>query len=158
MDINLVMFKKSGTRKEFNLPSNITILGRRQDCDLCIPLMVVSRRHCQLKKQEDALFVRDLGSKNGTFVNGKKIEDQMPLNPGDYIQIGPLTFTIQIDGRPIEVKKPDTAIIQSPPDISEADESVLGLNDTFGGEATLDGDQHSATEMFDSFDENKNMN
>ena len=48
MDVNLVLFKKDGSQETFPMPSSITVIGRRDDCDLRIPLADVSRRHCEL--------------------------------------------------------------------------------------------------------------
>jgi len=105
MDANLVLFKKDGSQKAFSLPSDLTVIGRRHDCDLCIPLMVVSRRHCQLSQNNETVKIRDLDSKTGTFINGKRISDAT-VQAGDYITIGPLTFLLQIDGEPKEIKPP----------------------------------------------------
>jgi len=111
VDANLVLFKKDGTRKSFTLPSNITVVGRRHDCDLCIPLMVVSRRHCQLSQNNEALKIRDLDSRSGTFINGKRISEAT-VQAGDYITIGPLTFLLQIGGEPEKIVPPQQ---QKPP-------------------------------------------
>lgn len=108
MDVNLVLFKKDGAQQAFSLPSNITVIGRRHDCDLYIPLMPVSRKHCQLSQNKEALKIRDLDSRNGTFLNGKRIGEET-LKAGDYIQIGPLTFLLQIDGEPKEIVPPEQA-------------------------------------------------
>ena len=105
MDANLVLFKKDGSQKAFSLPSDLTVLGRRHDCDLCIPLSVVSRRHCQLSQNNETVKIRDLDSKTGTFINGKRISDAT-VQAGDYITIGPLTFLLQIDDEPKEIKPP----------------------------------------------------
>lgn len=105
MDVNLVLFKKDGSKKNFSLPSNITIVGRRHDCDLCVPLMVVSRRHCQLSQNNEKLKVRDLDSRGGTFLNGKRISEAT-VQAGDYLTIGPLTFLLQIDGEPKKIVPP----------------------------------------------------
>ena len=105
MDVNLVLFKKDGSKKDFSLPSSITIVGRRHDCDLCIPLMVVSRRHCQFSLNNESLKVRDLESRGGTFLNGNRISEAT-VQAGDYLKIGPLTFLLQIDGEPKKVVPP----------------------------------------------------
>ena len=74
MDVNLVLFKKDGMTRSFRLPSTVTVIGRRQESDLCIPLMVVSRRHCELNVEMGRLKIRDLGSRNGTYVNGQRVD------------------------------------------------------------------------------------
>ncbi len=109
MDVNLILFKKDGSQKAFPLPNNATVIGRRHDCDLRIPLMSVSRRHCQIICNKDTLKVRDLGSRNGTYLNGKRINDETIIQAGDYLKIGPLTFLLQIDGQPKEIVPPAQA-------------------------------------------------
>jgi len=101
MEVDLILLKNGDPRKSFSLPSSVTVVGRRQDCDLCVPLMVISRRHCQMTMEEDMLNIRDLGSRNGTFVNGERI-DETSLYAGDEIEIGPLKFVVQVDGVPQE--------------------------------------------------------
>jgi len=117
MDVTLVLLKKDGSTKNFAMPSVVTVIGRREDCDLCIPLMIVSRKHCQLNVENDKLNIRDLGSRNGTFINGKQIADSI-INPGDRVQIGPVSFAVQIDGKPAS----DSAILNPPKSISKSDD------------------------------------
>ena len=105
MDVNLVLFKKDGSQKAFSVPSDNTIIGRRHDCDLCIPLMIISKRHCELNQNKEAVKIRDLDSRNGTFLNGKRI-NETTVKAGDYIRIGPLTFLLQIDGKPEKIIPP----------------------------------------------------
>jgi len=129
MDVNLVLFKKNGSQKVFSLPSSITVIGRRHDCDLCIPLMPVSRRHCQLSLNNETLNIRDLDSRNGTYLNGKRI-DEAAIQPGDYIKIGPLTFALQINGQPKEIVPPEQAAPKPPqpekPKTEAAEEAPSG--------------------------------
>ena len=54
----------------------------------------VSRHHCVLLVDGDTVFVRDLGSRNGTFVNGDRIMCEKELADGDQLVIGPLRFTL----------------------------------------------------------------
>ena len=112
MNISLVLVKKNGSTKNFSLPSSVTVVGRRQDCDMCIPLMVVSRRHCELDQDQGRLKIRDLGSRNGTFVNGRQI-DEAELNSGDQIQIGPLTFSVETTEEPVKLTGHDSAVVQT---------------------------------------------
>ena len=114
MAVNLVRFKKGGGRKNFPLPSSVTVIGRRSDCDLRIPLMSVSKRHCQLSLNKGVLMVRDLGSRNGTILNGKAI-DETVVQAGDSLKVGPITFVLQIDGKPEEMLSPKQAKKQEPP-------------------------------------------
>jgi pSer/pThr/pTyr-binding forkhead associated (FHA) protein len=58
----------------------------------------VSRRHARILKQSDNLFIEDLGSINGTFVNGKKLDPYLPeiLSDGDRLQLGKLPIEVKI--------------------------------------------------------------
>lgn len=94
MEVNLTLVTKSGQEKNFPLTSTITVIGRRQDCDLCIPMMNISRRHCQINQDQHVLTIRDLSSRNGTLVNGQKI-DEAQLKPGDSVSIGTLDFLVK---------------------------------------------------------------
>ena len=87
----------------------VTVIGRREDCDLRIPLPMVSRRHCELHVNQDSLKLRDLESRGGTFVNGKRVEGETTVRAGDYLRIGPLVFVCQLDGVPQQIVPPKKA-------------------------------------------------
>lgn len=106
MDASLVLLKKNRAHKAFALPSSVTVIGRRHDCDLRIPLPTVSRRHCELSQNGDRLEIIDLDSKGGTFVNDERVNGETVVNAGDTIRIGPLTFVCQIDGKPEQITAP----------------------------------------------------
>ncbi len=99
MMVTLVTFGKSGARKALPLESASTVIGRKPDADLRIPLADISRAHCEFSLSDSGATLRDLGSSNGTFVNGERITER-PLKPGDLVKIGPVTFVVQIDGQP----------------------------------------------------------
>ncbi len=103
MDVNLVMFARDGTRKDFPILNRLTTIGRGRECDLRVPLLTISRKHCQLISDGDTLNIRDVSSSNGTFVNNQKVTEAQ-LGPGDRIIVGPVIFTVQINGIPEDVK------------------------------------------------------
>lgn len=114
MNASLVLLKKNGAYKAFPLPSAVTVIGRRSDCDLRIPLPMVSRRHCQLSLNKNAVELRDLESRSGTFVNDKRVDGETAVKAGDYIRIGPLIFVCQIDGKPDKIVPPKKAAPPAP--------------------------------------------
>ena len=71
-----------------------SILGRDEACDLVIENTQISRRHCLLDVTVRGLFVRDLDSTNGTFVNGRFIHEGY-VNAGDRLTFGTYTVTVQ---------------------------------------------------------------
>ena len=63
-------------------------LGRAPDCDIVLPERQISRYHARIEKDQAGFIIRDLGSKNGTFVNGEAVRDQpYRLRDGDEIQL-----------------------------------------------------------------------
>ena len=55
----------------------------------------VSRRHAELAKRGDSVVVKDLGSTNGTYVNGSKLQGEVALRPGDEVQFGAIRFRFE---------------------------------------------------------------
>jgi pSer/pThr/pTyr-binding forkhead associated (FHA) protein len=101
MGVVMVMFRPDGQRRTFAVTRDMTVIGRREDCDLRIPLGDVSRKHCRLILDGDAIKVEDLGSSNGTYRNGDRVQ-QAELAAGDTLQIGPVVFVLQVDGFPAD--------------------------------------------------------
>jgi pSer/pThr/pTyr-binding forkhead associated (FHA) protein len=65
------------------------IVGRHKDCDIRVVNKAVSVRHCAIVLRDDRVWVRDLGSTNGTRVNGEPIHGDWELTHGDKIWVGP---------------------------------------------------------------------
>ena len=80
-------------KNDFIINKKITI-GRESSCDICLPLDYLSRKHISLEPQNGKLFIEDLNSSNGTYVNGVKV-DKAELNPGDKIKLDVLTFEVR---------------------------------------------------------------
>jgi len=99
MQAVLVMFRNDGERRSFSISREMMVIGRRQDCDLMIPLGEISRKHCRIIRDGDELRLEDLGSSNGTFHNGRRVQEAV-LEAGDTVQVGPVSFVVQIDGVP----------------------------------------------------------
>jgi predicted component of type VI protein secretion system len=70
-----------------------TVIGRDPSCDIHIPLDHLSRRHTELDLHSGQLVLKDLGSANGTYVNGQRVEETA-LKPGDKIKLDVLTFEV----------------------------------------------------------------
>ena len=67
-------------------------IGRDQDCNLTLRSKGVSRHHAQLNVSGDMLWIRDFGSTNGTFLNGKSITESESLTIGDILHIGKVGY------------------------------------------------------------------
>src|SRR5712671_5557386 len=70
------------------------VFGRDPGCDVLLDVELVSRRHARLTVNYDHALIEDLGSSNGTFVNGKAVEGATRLWPNQKIQIGAATLEL----------------------------------------------------------------
>jgi len=103
MKASLVMFKADGTRREFPLRSGSLVIGRKNSCELRIPLSSVSRQHCEITLADGEIKLRDLGSSNGTYHNSVRVQEAS-LAAGDEVVVGPVVFTVVIDGVPGKIE------------------------------------------------------
>ena len=69
------------------------VIGRSNNCDICLNVVHLSRRHAKLTVTKDYIEIEDLQSANGTFVNGKRIASEQ-ARPGDEITFDTLRFTL----------------------------------------------------------------
>ena len=82
------------------------IVGRERSNDGPLPLAFVSRQHCRFTLEDNIVFVRDLESYNGTYVNGRRISQATPVRNGDEISVSPLAFHVAFV-RNAEETRPD---------------------------------------------------
>lgn len=99
----LVLVRQDGRTQDVPLTKDKQIVGRHTDCQIRVPIAAVSRHHCEIAVHESSITIRDLGSSNGTYVNGVRIAEETPLSPGDVLLIGTLIFVVRIGGEPTEI-------------------------------------------------------
>jgi pSer/pThr/pTyr-binding forkhead associated (FHA) protein len=90
---------------EHLLENEITCLGRALESDIVILNNRASREHAQIRREGRKVFLEDLGSTNGTFLNGERITGSLQLRDGDQVLVGDVTFTFH---------DPDTTTRESP--------------------------------------------
>ncbi len=84
----LVVYKGALAGSRWPVRGEPITLGRAQDCELVLPERQISRYHARIEQDEAGFIIRDLGSKNGTFVNGEAVRGQpCRLRDGDEIQL-----------------------------------------------------------------------
>jgi ABC-type multidrug transport system ATPase subunit len=74
------------------------VFGRGRDCDQVLDFPMVSRRHARLSRTGEMMRIEDLGSSNGTYVNGVRVREPVVVRPGDRIGLGSYTFTLTLTG------------------------------------------------------------
>jgi DNA-binding winged helix-turn-helix (wHTH) protein len=84
----LVYRCQEGSDESLPLLHDVTTLGRSDTCAVVVSAPTVSRLHARIEIQHDRYVLFDAGSANGTFVNGKRIQDGYQLNTGDEIWLG----------------------------------------------------------------------
>ncbi len=84
---------QGGTTHEVELPGSVCVVGRDPACDIVLNDSKCSRRHAVIEDGPSGLSIRDSGSANGIFVNGRKVE-KAPLNPGDSVKLGEVTLRL----------------------------------------------------------------
>jgi pSer/pThr/pTyr-binding forkhead associated (FHA) protein len=112
---------QSGTTHEVDLPGRLCVVGRDPGCDIVLNDAKCSRRHAVVEDSSEGIVIRDSGSANGIYHNGKKV-DRAALRPGDTVRMGDVSLRL----------------------LAEIGETVIvgpeGLDDAFAGPSQLGGD------------------
>jgi len=96
MKVSLIVERGPAKGQEIALKKQKTVLGKSEQCDVRIVSNVTSRRHCEISIERDFVSLRDLGSRNGTVLNGKRITADSFLADGDVIIAGDAVFKVKI--------------------------------------------------------------
>jgi predicted component of type VI protein secretion system len=134
MKVQLVVVRGKPEGKVIPLVGPNFKIGRGETCHLRPNSEQVSREHAEFTIDADSVSVRDLGSRNGTLVNGKALTSECRLKDRDLVQVGPLTFAVSISEAPaakaaVAPAAPAAAKMKpSPDDVSgdEIDSWLLG--------------------------------
>lgn len=81
------------TGQELNIERDM-LVGRHQDADILLQSADISRRHAALLRKDQQLWVQDLNSSNGTFINDVRIEQETELHDGDILQFASFVFSV----------------------------------------------------------------
>src|SRR3970282_1773487 len=89
------------------------VLGRDPSCDLVINDIEVSRRHARLIAQSGGYVIEDLGSTNGTFVEGERVRSVRPLKSGENIQLGE-SISLRYEAEPETAARDLSPLLKTP--------------------------------------------
>jgi len=95
-----------GTGQLLPVGEGALILGRSSSCDLRLPHASISRRHARLTRRGEHLFLEDLGSQNGTFLDDERLSGPRELMVGQRIHIGPAVLRLRIPGGGTRTERP----------------------------------------------------
>jgi len=130
MHAKLVVASGKSAGRAISLKNGRILIGRAEECDVRPLGEEVSRRHCLILVEGDAVTVEDLKSRNGTFVNGERIPAKMTVKSGDIVRVGPLELKISL---PAPAAAPAEAAPAAMDDVSRwlmADDEPAGMFDT----------------------------
>ena len=130
MGAELVILHGVYAGKRVKLPPTAFVIGRGANCHLRPASASVSRLHCALAPSGPFLVLRDLKSRNGTYLNDRRVSRPTRLRDGDRIRVGELTFQVQIP----PVKTPADPQLDSP---SESEVAWLLRNPSDAEQASL---------------------
>lgn len=153
MKIKLTVTKGKATRDHVSLRLP-AVIGRSKETDLTVVHPMVSRRHCELVEIDGLVLIRDLGSLNGTLLDGEKIKEG-PLPPNAQFSVGPLSFSIEYEfagdlsalppvvpafTEEIPEVEDSTPIEEPVLELEEEEKSPDGETDSIGATADTDSD------------------
>ncbi|HTU21135.1 MAG TPA: SpoIIE family protein phosphatase [Gemmataceae bacterium] len=109
---SLVTIKGPNTGRRFLLAGDSVLIGRQEDAAIYLDSLAVSRQHARVLCHGGEYFIEDVGSSNGTFVNGKRISTPTALTERDALQIGPYVLNLRADppATPSSLPLPDQII------------------------------------------------
>jgi len=113
MHVRVKVLQGSNTGKDFKIPTPKCVIGREEDCTLRIQNDdAISRKHCVILTSENEVVVRDLNSRNGTFVNEERVAGEAVLLHGDILRVGTKQFEMLIEQSASKAKRPKVADIK----------------------------------------------
>lgn len=121
------------------LNEGANVVGREQSCDIQLDDVNVSKQHCKIECHGSSYVVRDLGSTNGTFVNGERAT-RMSIDPGNVVRIGPFQYTFEVTTateKSVSEKSAVTKKGRKKPSVFS--ENLVAAASASSGETTLSG-------------------
>ncbi len=94
MEVELLVLQGKQRGQTLRFTCGEFVFGRGPECHVRPDSEWVSRQHCLLRVADQAVHIRDLGSTNGTLVNGSRVIGELTLTAGDKVQVGPLVLQV----------------------------------------------------------------
>jgi predicted component of type VI protein secretion system len=125
MNIKLLVKQGRPAGKALHFGPGEYYLGRGEECHVRFNSDWVSRQHCLLAVRSREVVLTDLGSRNGTLLNGQLVQQECALRDGDLVHVGPVVFEVKVEA-PADASLPqDPALIQAPGEELTSDISPL---------------------------------
>jgi serine phosphatase RsbU (regulator of sigma subunit) len=135
----LVTAKGPNSGQRYELDGDGTLIGRQPDAAVYLESLAVSRQHARVYWHDGTWFIEDLGSSNGTFLNGHRVSGRTPLTERDALQIGPYTLQLQTDQVPPPEPEP---IIRAQVNAQSTNHTLFSQNPAYKLQVVLEISQH----------------
>jgi len=96
MEVQLVVASGTKAGQTISIQGAKFLIGRADDCHLKPRSELISRYHCAIISEDGYVAIRDLGSKNGVYLNGERVSLENELKNGDKLSVGPLEFVVNL--------------------------------------------------------------
>jgi|SaaInl4_150m_RNA_FD_contig_21_105081_length_880_multi_5_in_0_out_0_1 pSer/pThr/pTyr-binding forkhead associated (FHA) protein len=161
MQVELVVSNGAKSGQVISIRDQRFFIGRDEDCHLKPKSDLVSRHHCAICVEDAYVAIRDLGSKNGTFVNGEQVRGEQELKDGDSLSVGQLDFTVRLkvsgvggEKKP-KVKSVQEALVRTVENASDSTKTQKqdaddSSDDALGLEWLSEGEEESSSYEFQS--------
>ena len=113
MEVQLVVAGGSKAGQTIPIQGPKFLIGRADDCHLKPRSELISRYHCAIISEDGYVAIRDLGSKNGVYLNGERVSLESELKNGDKLSVGPLEFAVNLSIGTKIPKKPKVDSIEA---------------------------------------------
>jgi adenylate cyclase len=110
----LLRFDDNGVRKSHAIAPGKTVIGRLSSSDLVLSDLSVSRLHATVRMADGHCFLRDAGSRHGTFRNGERVSDEVELRSGDTVQVGEVVLACELEVAENEILSEDHYVDEGP--------------------------------------------
>ncbi len=110
----LITDRRDGSKRRAAVSAECFVIGKQPSCDLMLDRQNISRRHCEIVAANGGYIIRDLDSRNGTYLNGKRVTRETPLADGSVIHLGDFTILFRLN-KEQAVKPPQQTGDKAPP-------------------------------------------
>ena len=112
-----IIDRDTNAQRRMPLTKGRFVIGKAPSNDLVVDKQAISRQHCEIVSEGGRLILRDLGSRNGTYVEGRRITGPVALSDGARIDLGPIHIVLQEgDGAPAPAQTPAAAQAEKKPE------------------------------------------
>jgi serine phosphatase RsbU (regulator of sigma subunit) len=137
---SLVTVKGPNVGARFDLVEAGTVIGRQPDAAIYLESLAVSRHHARVLCDQGGWFVEDMGSSNGTYVNGQRVSGRTPLTERDVLQVGPYVLHLELE-RAAPLPDPEP-IIRSQISVQTTNQTLFAQNPAYKLQVVLEITQH----------------